>query len=390
MKLNSDYSSDISSLLEAKGKETLFISTWDKDEEILPFPDNKIAMYNKIESGQESKYFFSDELFDIKKYIIHENSEFSESHITDSNFTFVSNGTIAAWLSLLSIKKEKKHIKVLLLSPVYYIYVEMLRQLNAEIYYESAYDCHFKKIYPTIVSKKINLVIINNPLFGTGVCVSNQIINRLQATLLKTDGCILIDNIYNGLKWGQKTSLNDFELYNTVSCYDNFIILESLAKNLFLNGIKHCSIFSSCEWINKLEKNSVLFFGSITAQQCNYIQKLYSKNEHSFIMAQLTQNIDYAKSNYYLLLSMLSNKKVYVSECVSGIYCLLGIPRNRFNSQNDLSIAKEILSKSNVLTLPHDRYLYIDSKNYCFRINLMSKRESLYNSISALQNGFNI
>ena len=153
----------------------------------------------------------------------------------------------------------------------------------------------------------------------------------------------MIDNIYNGLKWEQTASLNDFELYNKVSCYHNFIILESLAKNLFLNGIKHCSIFSSSEWIDKIEKNSVLFFGSITAQQYNYIQKLYSQNERSFIMQQLTQNIDYAQNNYYLLFSMLTNKKIYVSNCVSGIYCLFGIPRSKFNSQNDLSIAKEIL-----------------------------------------------
>ena len=390
MKLNSDYSSDISSLLNEQRKDTLFISTWDKDEEILPFPSKKIAMYGKIESDQASKYFFSDELFDLKKYILSENGEFLESHIAASNFTFVSNGTIAAWLSLLTIQKEIEQIKVLLLSPIYYIYVEMLRQLKADIYYESACNADFTKIYSTIISNKINLVIINNPFFGTGICIPNEIINTIQAALLKTNGCILIDNIYNGLKWEQTASLNDFELYNKVSCYHNFIILESLAKNLFLNGIKHCSIFSSSEWIDKIEKNSVLFFGSITAQQYNYIQKLYSQNERSFIMQQLTQNIDYAQNNYYLLFSMLTNKKIYVSNCVSGIYCLFGIPRSKFNSQNDLSIAKEILIKSNVLTLPHDRYLYTDQKNYCFRINLMAKRETLYKSISALQNCFDI
>ncbi len=390
MKLNSDYSSDISSLLNEQRKDTLFISTWDKDKEILPFPSKKIAMYGKIESDQASKYFFSDELFDLKKYILSENGEFLESHIAASNFTFVSNGTIAAWLSLLTIQKEIEQIKVLLLSPIYYIYVEMLRQLKADIYYESACNADFTKIYSTIISNKINLVIINNPLFGTGICIPNEIINTIQAALLKTNGCILIDNIYNGLKWEQTASLNDFELYNKVSCYHNFIILESLAKNLFLNGIKHCSIFSGSEWIDKIEKNSVLFFGSITAQQYNYIQKLYSQNERSFIMQQLTQNIDYAQNNYYLLFSMLTNKKIYVSNCVSGIYCLFGIPRSKFNSQNDLSIAKEILIKSNVLTLPHDRYLYTDQKNYCFRINLIAKRETLYKSISALQNCFDI
>lgn len=262
----------------------------------------------------------------------------------------------------------------------------MLRQLNAEIYYDSVFD----NIESTILSQKINLVIINNPLFGTGMCVSNKWITTIQDALLKTNGCILIDNIYNGLKWEHNVSLNDFELYNAVSSNNNFIILESLAKNLFLNGIKHCSIFSSPEWIDKLEKNSVLFFGSITAQQYNYIQKLYSKNEHSFIIRQLTQNIDYAKSNYYLLLSMLAGKNVYVSQCISGIFCLLGIPRSKFHTQDDLLIAKEILQKSNILTLPHDRYLHIDTKNYCFRVNLMAKRALLYKALDILQNCFNI
>lgn len=386
MKLDSNYSSDISSLLNMQKKNSLFISTWDKDEDVLSFPNTKLNTYGKLEFNQAHQYFFSDEFTDLKKFIISENSEFFQYNISDLNFTFVSNGTIAAWLSLLTIFKEKKHIRVLLLSPTYYVYIEMLRQLNAEIYYDSVFD----NIESTILSQKINLVIINNPLFGTGMCVSNKWITTIQDALLKTNGCILIDNIYNGLKWEHNVSLNDFELYNAVSSNNNFIILESLAKNLFLNGIKHCSIFSSPEWIDKLEKNSVLFFGSITAQQYNYIQKLYSKNEHSFIIRQLTQNIDYAKSNYYLLLSMLAGKNVYVSQCISGIFCLLGIPRSKFHTQNDLLIAKEILQKSNILTLPHDRYLHIDTKNYCFRVNLMAKRALLYKALDILQNCFNI
>lgn len=386
MKLDSNYSSDISSLLNMQKKNSLFISTWDKDEDVLSFPNTKLNTYGKLEFNQAHQYFFSDEFTDLKKFIISENSEFFQYNISDLNFTFVSNGTIAAWLSLLTIFKEKKHIRVLLLSPTYYVYIEMLRQLNAEIYYDSVFD----NIESTILSQKINLVIINNPLFGTGMCVSNKWITTIQDALLKTNGCILIDNIYNGLKWEHNVSLNDFELYNAVSSNNNFIILESLAKNLFLNGIKHCSIFSSPEWIDKLEKNSVLFFGSITAQQYNYIQKLYSKNEHSFIIRQLTQNIDYAKSNYYLLLSMLAGKNVYVSQCISGIFCLLGIPRSKFHTQDDLLIAKEILQKSNILTLPHDRYLHIDTKNYCFRVNLMAKRALLYKALDILQNCFNI
>ena len=123
MKLNSDYSSDISSLLGLKRNDSFFISTWNKDEEILPFPNNKIDEYNKLTSNQANTYFFSDELVDMKNYIISENKEFAISNITISNFTFVSNGTIAAWLSILTVLREKKHVRALLLSPVYYIYI---------------------------------------------------------------------------------------------------------------------------------------------------------------------------------------------------------------------------------------------------------------------------
>lgn len=390
MKLSSDYSSDISSLLNMKKNDSLFISTWDKDEEVLPFPFTKIKEYNKLDCHQANKYFFSDEFLDLKNYILSENIEFKKNNIASSNFTFVSNGTIAAWLSILTILKEKKHIRALLLSPVYYIYIEILKQLNIDIYVESAYNTNFDSINSTIVSQEINLVIINNPLFGTGTCIPYQKIKSIQAVLSKTGGCILIDNIYNGLKWKSKISLNDFELYNSMFRYDNFIILESLSKNLFLNGIKHCSIFAHSKWINNLEKNSVYFCGSITAQQYNYIQRLYSQKEHSFIITQLTQNVNYAKKNYYLLLSMLSGKNVCVSHCISGGYCLLGIPKNKFNAQNDLLIAQEILQKCNVLTLPHDRYLYSNHEFYCFRINLMIKSDLLYKTIDALQTCFNI
>ena len=100
MKLSSDYSSDISSLLNMKKNDSLFISTWDKDEEVLPFPFTKIKEYNKLDCHQANKYFFSDEFLDLKNYILSENIEFKKNNIASSNFTFVSNGTIAAWLSI--------------------------------------------------------------------------------------------------------------------------------------------------------------------------------------------------------------------------------------------------------------------------------------------------
>lgn len=74
---------------------------------------------------------------------------------------------------------------------------------------------------------------------------------------------------------------------------------------------------------------------------------------------------------------LLGGKNVQLSNCESGTYCLLGIPRKIFNAQDDLLIAQEIMQKCNILTLPHDRYLYYNEQYYCFRINLMIDQQTL-------------
>lgn len=58
MKLDSNYSSDISSLLNMQKKNSLFISTWDKDEDVLSFPNTKLNTYGKLEFNQAHQYFF--------------------------------------------------------------------------------------------------------------------------------------------------------------------------------------------------------------------------------------------------------------------------------------------------------------------------------------------
>ena len=81
------------------------------------------------------------------------------NNISIQNFAFVSNGTIGAWLSILAIFKEKKCVKALLLSPIYYLYIEILKQLNIEIYVESFPNNNIDQICNTILSQNINLVI---------------------------------------------------------------------------------------------------------------------------------------------------------------------------------------------------------------------------------------
>ena len=315
MKIGSNFSSDISMLMSLINSDTIFLSTWNKEEDILPFSTSRVFEYNKMFESQINHYFFSDELEKLKENIIINNIEFEKNQISSQNFTFVSNGTTAALLSILTILKEQKSLRVLLLSPIYYIYIEILKILDVDIFALPANNINDEDILTNIKKEKINLVILNNPLFGTGICIQNRIIVDIQKSLLENNGCLLIDNIYNGLKWEGENFLNDFHLYKTICNNDNFIIMESLAKSLYLNGIKHCSLVSSEKWIEKLEKNSVYLCGSITAQQFNFIEKLYSKSEHQYIISQLNKNIEYVKENYNFLISLLSKSDFWLGDC---------------------------------------------------------------------------
>lgn len=390
MRINSNYTSDISILLNSIDEKTIFLSSWNKDNDLLDFPLSKVQSYNYLTKNEINTYFFSDEFMSLKRQIISDNIDFQKNGISTNNFTFVSNGTIAALLCLLTIFKEKRKIKALLLSPIYYIYINILNDLGGDIFVQSGYNINFSEICAEIEREKINLVIINNPLFGTGKCISKKILVSIQKLLLQNQGYLLVDNIYNGLKWYEKASINDFNLYQTLNLYNNFIITESLAKNLYLNGIKHCSIFSNAEYIKKIEENSVYLCGSLAASQYKFIEKLYSKNEHEFVIGQLDKNIEYAKNTYDLLLSILTKSDFFISKCESGGYCLLGIPRKYFTSNDNNLIALEILARTNILTLPHDRYLFELKHYYCFRVNLMIERNTIFYALTKLQNSFNI
>lgn len=389
MRINSNYTSDISILLKSAGKETIFLSSWNKDSDLLDFPLSKAKLYNCLNKNEINKYFFSDEFFNLKCQIISDNIDFDKNAISANNFTFVSNGTIAALLCLLTIFKEKRKIKALLLSPIYYIYINILKDLGGDIFVQPGYNIDLNKISNEINAEKINLVIVNNPLFGTGECISRKVLASIQKLLLKNEGFLLIDNIYNGLKWNEKASKNDFKLFKTLNSYNNFVITESLSKNLYLNGIKHCSIFSNTEYIKKIEENSVYLCGSITASQYKFIERLYSRNEHQFVIEQLNKNVEYAKKTYNFILSILIKSDFFISKCESGGYCLLGIPRKYFDSNDDISIALEILARTNILTLPHDRYLFNLKPYYCFRVNLMTERNILFHALNKLQKSFN-
>jgi aspartate/methionine/tyrosine aminotransferase len=389
MKISDNYSSDISEIINKTNNNTLFISTWEKDEVRHNYSINETEQVLKESLNGRSNYYFSDECSYLKKTIVENHYELKESNIDYKNISLLSNGTMAGFLSIYTLFQQIQILKVLLITPMYFSYINILRDFNADIFYVSGLNFDSKAINEIIIREKINLVIVNQPLFGSGVSLNQSTYNNIQSNLKLNNGYLLIDNIYGGISWDLKNEIFSYKTLNSINKMDNFILLESLTKKLQLNGYKHSVLFSNRKLIEKIEHNSVYTAGSLLCPQIEFIKKLYKLEAKNTIINNINTTAKSSNLMYDYLKSLLLSSPLKLFDCSEGFFCLLGIPRYYFPMTDDYSIAKEILNKTNILTIPHDRYLFNDTKYYTFRINLIQPQDKLFLAINFLNEYLN-
>lgn len=387
MILNNDiYTSSIDILLQSSNTNTIFLSNWSKENHSIDFPMDLSKQFSIDSLPSLSDYLFSDEFEKLKEGIISDNAKLSILGFDVSKMAILSNGTIAAFLCLYELSKRKIINNSLLISPIYYTYINVLKDIGTTIYYE-----HGENISDKILKKytNIDLVIINSPLYGCGESIGQNEFDELINFANEMGAYILVDNLYGGMYWDISNQIFDYRLLTQITKSQRFIFIDSLAKKMYLNGAKHCTVFSDSNLICSLEKDSVYISGSISASQYTFAKKLYSKDNRCYVEDCLKNIVSVAKRNYDLIVSLCMGTKCVIYPCNNGFFCLCGIPIAHFrNRSNSVAIALEILDSCNILTLPHERYLFIAENYYCFRINLLLKTEEYYESFYKLQSTF--
>lgn len=382
MKVPTNFNTSIDSLLIGKNEETIFLSSWDvADDNLLDIDFSKMITNNLI---KQNTYFFMDEFDDYKKRFISNN----QLNIRYDNMAIGANGTINASLSL-HVLNQKMKLKVLVLTPIYYTYLKVLKDLNVEVYYykviseDSLEFCpNISNIEDIIKKNLINLVIINDPIFGTGVKVPVIFYQKLLSVCRPLNTYILIDYIYGGMEWEHLPELINKSLVDLINSYSNIIILDSLSKKLFLNGLKSGTIYGHQDIIKDIEKYSVYLSGSLSFPQMSIFEEIHHPKNHRLVRSKLENSLEIAKDNLELVQTFFLQSNFIVSPCNSGYYCLVGLPKRLYaNSDN---IAQEILTNFNVLTIPHERYLFSSSKYYCFRMNLLLPKNELISAIKKM------
>jgi aspartate/methionine/tyrosine aminotransferase len=373
MRIPSEYNTSIDNLLLKKGS-SVFLSDWNKVDEV-PGLDRALIInaFNEAEN-EANKYFFIDENDKLKIWFSKVFSETNIHNVNPNNFTVSSNGTATIFL-ILHILNTQDKLSVILLSPIYFTYVKLLKNLSAKIEFiqiirDGELYLNYNELEKNIKTNKTNLIIINDPLFGSGVAFGYENYNVLIDICKKFKIKLLIDYIYGGMEWDYpSTIINSFFIEKSV-VNPEIIFIESISKRIFLNGIKTSLVFAHPNIIKEFEISSVHTIGALTSPQISMFKQIYEPSNRESVLYTINNNINIARNNYTLLNSLLLGTDFKLSNCKSGYFCLLYMPYKLFNSDNNMQIAEYLIDNKNVMTIPHDRYLHFSNTSYCFRINL--------------------
>ncbi len=380
MKLSTSFDTSINRLLTLQNENTLFLSTWNKGTDHLEFSDAVIWPAVKQYSKLKNEYFFSDELSEFKRSLVL-NGVFPLSDSELDCIGIFSNGTSAAMLALMSIKEIVSSLRAILIAPTYFTYVKILRDLDSDIYY---YPIKFKgslaqlpidNIRECLACRKINLVVLTIPLFGSGLSPEKECVEELCAICENAHCYLLIDYLYGGMEWFKRNTIENEWLWGLCLKHAYIIFVESMCKRVFLNGIKSAIVGASADLIRQMEIKSVHLTGSLSYVQVEMLRELYSDGNTAFIESLIEKNIGYFHQNFEVLETLCRNTPVHILPCTEGYFCLAEILNS--SDKDNMETAIKILKRTNVMTIPHDRYLYFTPQKYTFRINLSVQKDTL-------------
>lgn len=381
MKIPFDHNTSIDRLL-SKGNSSIFLSDWNKQDESCCIEQKLISKALNDSESTAGNYFFMDESHGIKSWLSDALTEATGCKVNPNSFAISTNGTATLFLILYIFNKFTK-LRVLLLTPIYFSCIRLLSEFSAVVNFlqvikDGKLEINFSELESIIESNNINLVIMNDPIFGAGISFGNENYEILVEICNKYKAKLLIDYIYGGMEWQQPISIMNSFLVNLVNNNSDIIFIESISKRVFLNGIKTSFAFAKPSLVEEFEKASVHTLGTLTSPQISIIRQLYNPLNSMTILNTIENNIRVAIKNYSLLQTLLMGTKVYLSDCNSGYHCLVYIPHSLFKSVADnISIAECIIEGTGNLTIPHDRYLHFCKSAYCFRVNLVISTSTL-------------
>jgi len=387
------FSSNIDYLEKYTNPETFFLSGWNKEPTIMNMSTPLIADAACCFKDKQNSYYFMSENYEVKKRFFDDIISTNIMNVSANNISIAPNGTSALFLAILSIKHKYDISGVILISPIYFSIINVIQMFSLNLHYYQA-DIFsndiidFDELKKVIKNNDIGLLIITDPLFGTGIPIDESNYKSIIKMASEFGIWVMVDYTYGGMEWERPVTFINRFLVETIVNYPKILFVESISKRLFINGIKFAIMYANSDIINTIEDMSESFIGSFSYVQDELFRRIYEPANASFVIKQIEKNIDHIKQTFASVKSVLLGKNQFISNCASGYFALMRIPLQRLNglSGNDAAIA--MINKVNIFTIPHSRYLFMSKDDYYFRINLSADRSLLLLNINKLSDTY--
>lgn len=104
-------------------------------------------------------------------------------NLMSNYFAIAPNGTSGAMLSLQTLNMNEG-LRPILLTPIYFSYINLLKLMGTDIeYYQIIKDGHlyidYLELTDIIIKTNANILILNDPVFGSGVKITNDVYKKL-------------------------------------------------------------------------------------------------------------------------------------------------------------------------------------------------------------------
>ncbi len=371
-------------------KEITNISDWNNEDNCIDIPKGLLYNASNIEMFDFSKYYFIESLNNSKKLL--QSYILGEYNITleTKDILFVNNSTYAIF-SICKALKELKLKRALLLTPAYFSIEHNLNELDFSIVYyhlttKDNFSFDLEKLSDIIDEQFIQVVFFTNPIFCTGIEVKKEILEKIFEIFIKKKIWIVIDNTLDQMFWNKSNSLfNTFFLKKFIE-YNRIIYIDSSTKKLFINGVKHSVIISKLSSITSIEYDSDYNIGSLTVNQVNLINEIYDKKNIGIINNSMQKNIELFTNNYLLIESLIYDTNYYMTNSKCGFHTCLMHKSYDFTNVDTKKIIKDLLFKHQTIFFPLNHFLFHETNNFGFRVNLSKHPHKIAKAIKSLIN----
>lgn len=370
------------------GQDPIFLSDWNSDYNSILIPSLE---YNSTQFSDLQNYYFWTDENDYRSNIQSFFSYHFSQLISKDCFTIGSNGTSSMMLALTALREAGRK-KALIFTPIYFSTLNMLDQLEFDVVefnlsFHNNFYIDINQLENTIVKTNSDIIIITNPLFGSGVEIDIDTIKKISDVCNTHNVCLIMDYIYGGMAWKVSEPIDyifQYQVYCAVSLTEQHVFIESISKRLFLNGAKFSLVFSSSSIMRRILRISVFMIGSMAFQQVNLVSQIYCSSSVPVLSNLITENAATANNHYRIIKTMLYDSPANISNANCGYFAIITLPKK--DRKEDIAYAIDLLNRTGVLTIPHSRYLFNEDGFYSFRINLLLDYNNLIEGVTRIRN----